>query len=464
MSPEAERKRTRSPRSGATSARLVALRVLGRVEQAGAYADLALHAALARSGLDPRDRALVTELVQGTLRWRGRLDFLLARALEREVAALESRLATLLRLGAFQIVFADRIPARAAVDESVRCARGVGLERAAGLANAALRRLAREHATVALPALDADPVGHLVHALSIPRWIAERWLARFGNAEAVELACASNDVPPLVVRANRTRTSRERLLVELRARFPDAAPCRFAPDGIVLGRRGDPGRDPAFREGRFTVQDEGSQLVVELLDPRPGELVLDACAAPGGKASAIAERLGELGRVVALDRSRRRIGLVARDARRLGLACVAAVAADATRPLPIAPVPAFHRLLVDAPCSGLGTLRRNPDLRWRLRPEDPRSLGATQLRLLDRAAGVLGPGGVLVYSTCTFLEEENEAVVSAFLAEHPGFRQLAARELPERLRPLADERGFVRTLPHRHDADGFVMARLERMA
>jgi 16S rRNA (cytosine967-C5)-methyltransferase len=450
-------------RPGPTSSRLIALRVLLRVEQAGAYADLALRAALARHPLPARDRALATELVLGTLRWRGRLDFLLARVLERDPAALEPGVATLLRLGAYQIAMAERIPARAAVDESVRCAHAAGLARAAGLANAALRRLAREHAAIALPALAEDPLAHLVHALGIPGWIAERWIARFGAAEAAALARASNEIPPLVVRANRLRTDRDALLSELRARFPDADRCRFARDGLVLGRRGDPARDPAFQEGRFTVQDEGSQLVVELLDPRPGERVLDACAAPGGKATAIAERIAGSGGVVALDRSPSRSRLVARDARRLGLPGVVVLAADASGPLPLAPGLRFDRVLVDAPCSGLGTLRRNPDLRWRLRPEDPTSLAAAQRALLDRVAGVLRPGGVLVYSTCTLLEEENEGVVGTFLDRHDDFRLGAGRELPERLRPLADARGFVRTLPHRHDADGFVMARLERV-
>jgi 16S rRNA (cytosine967-C5)-methyltransferase len=453
--------RGRPRRAPPSDARLLALSVLLRVEQAGAYADLALRGALGRSGLPARDRALATELVLGTLRWRGRLDFLLAHVLEREVGELEPGVATLLRLGAFQIAVAERIPARAAVDESVRCARAAGFARAAGLANAALRRLAREHATLAFPALDADPVAHLEHALSVPRWIAERWLARLGPVEAAALARASNEVPPLVVRANRLRTDRERLLAELRGRFPDARPCRLAPDGIVLGRRGEPGADPAFRDGRFTVQDEGSQLVVELLDPRPGERLLDACAAPGGKATACAERAGGSGAVVALDRSRRRIRLVARAAQRLGLASVHPLAADAARPLPLAGA-RFDRVLVDAPCSGLGTLRRNPDLRWRLRPGDPAALAALQREILAGAASVLRPGGVLVYSTCTLLEEENEGVVGDFLERHDGFRRCSARELPERLRPLADGAGFVRTLPHRHDADGFVMARLER--
>jgi 16S rRNA (cytosine967-C5)-methyltransferase len=191
--------------------------------------------------------------------------------------------------------------------------------------------------------------------------------------------------------------------------------------------------------------------------------VLDACAAPGGKATAIAERIAGSGAVVALDRSPSRSRLVARDARRLGLRSVVALAADASRPLPLVPGLRFDRVLVDAPCSGLGTLRRNPDLRWRLHPGDPAGLATAQGALLDRVAGVLGLGGVLVYSTCTLLEEENEGVVGKFLARHDGFRLGAGHELPERLRSLADARGFVRTLPHRHDADGFVMARLERV-
>src|SRR5690606_13494847 len=206
---------------------------------------------------------------------------------------LEPRVRELLRLGAYQILFCDRIPDAVAVSESVRLAHAVGLGRAAGLANAALRRLAREREALAPPALADDPLGHLVHGLSVPRQVAERWLAEHGPEEAAALAAALGRPAPRTVRAQRLRNGRDALLAELRTRFPDAAPCRFAPDGIRLGSGpGDPVRDPAFVEGRMTIQDEASQLVVELLDPQPGECVLDACAAPGTKATAIAERVG----------------------------------------------------------------------------------------------------------------------------------------------------------------------------
>jgi 16S rRNA (cytosine967-C5)-methyltransferase len=440
------------------------MRVLERVENAGAYADLALRAELGRSALGSLDRALATELVYGTLRWRGRIDHLLSHVLARDLGKLEPRVAIVLRLGAYQLLFSEQIPAITAVDQAVHCARAGGLERATGLVNAVLRRLAAEAGEIPLPTLASDPVGHLTHALSIPGWIAERWIDLFGAGEAAALASASNAVPSHTLRANRTRTRRSLLLRELRERFPDATPCRYAPDGIVLGRRGNPGRDPAFLEGRCTIQDEASQLIVDLLDPRPGERILDVCAAPGTKTTAIAERLGSSGEVLALDRNPRRLALVSRDARRLGLGIVRVQKADATRPLlGVARAGSFDRVLVDPPCSGLGTLRRNPDARWRIRPTDPLRLAAIQRSILEQAAAALRPGGTLVYSTCTLLPEENEAVVEDFLRNRPEFRLGGPEDFSEATRPLADPRGWFRALPQRHEMDGFVAARLERM-
>jgi len=444
-------------------ARQLALRVLERVERAGAYADVLLRALLGRGDLSAADRAFATDLVYGTLRWRGRLDFLLAQVLDRELDKLEPLVANALRLGAYQIVLSQgRTPPEVAVDEAVRCVRAAGAERATGLVNAVLRRLAAEHARIALPDAERDPLGHLTHALSLPAWLAARWLEVYGAGEAVALAHASNGIPPLVVRANRLRADRDGLLWELRGRFPGAEACRFARDGIRLGRRGNPALDPAFLDGRFTVQDEASQLVAALVDPRPGDRVLDVCAAPGGKATALAERLGGDGLVVALDRHARRLDLVSRQARRLGLENLRCAVRDASRPLSdLAAERGFDRVLVDAPCSGLGTLRRNPDARWRIGPTEPARLAETQLAILRQAAAVLVPGGVLVYSTCTLLPEENEATVKAFLAEAPRFRQLGPDEAPDEVRPLVGADGCFRTFPHRHDADGFFAARLE---
>ena len=430
--------------------------------RSGAYADVLLNATLARSDLAAADRAFATDLVQGTLRWRGRIDFLLGKLLDRDLDRLEPLVATALRLGAYQIVFAERVPATAAVDESVRCIRAAGVERATGLVNAILRRLSAEHAAIALPSLESDPVAHLVHALSLPEWLATRWIDAYGSEEAAALARASNRVPPLVARANRLRGSRDALLEELRPRWPDAAACRLAADGIVLGRRGNAVLDPAFLDGRLTIQDEASQLVVALLDPQPGESVLDVCAAPGGKATAIAERVGAAGRVLALDRNPRRLDLVRRHGRRLELPNLSCAERDATRPLRDLPHAPFDRVLVDAPCSGTGTLRRNPDARWRVGAGDPARLAETQLAILRQAATAVRPGGTLVYSTCTLLREENEEVVASFLKGVADFHLAPLAGAGDEVRPALDDEGFLRCFPHRHDSDGFFAARLER--
>ena len=445
-----------------TRARLLALRILERVQRAGSYADVLLHSQLSRSGLGPADRALATELVYGTLRWRGRLDYLLSRFLDRPLERLEGLVANALRLGAYQILFADRVPASAAVDEAVRCTRALGAERATGLVNAVLRKLASAGPDLPLPRLEDDPLGHLMHTQSLPQWMAARWLEIYGPEEAAALAAACTQAAPLTLRANPHQIEADELVRQLQADFPEARRCQYARHGVVLGRRGNPGSLPGFLAGHFSVQDEASQLVIGLLDPQPGERVLDLCAAPGGKATALAERVGKTGSVLALDRHPRRLELVRRAARRLQLGRLECAVRDGTRELgDLAPVGGFDRVLVDAPCSGLGTLRRNPDARWRVRPADPARLAELQRALLRRAARVLSPDGVLVYSTCTLLPEENEGVVEGFLQEFPQFALASAHEAPEEVREVMAPDGTLRCWPHRHDTDGFFAARLE---
>jgi 16S rRNA (cytosine967-C5)-methyltransferase len=326
-----------------------------------------------------------------------------------------------------------------------------------------LRRLATDHETVKLPSLTDEPVAHLTHALSLPRWLAERWIEQYGVEDAAALARASNELPPLTIRANLARGTAAELLPDLFEHFPQAAACRYARDGIVLGRKGNPASDPAFMMGRFTVQDEASQLVIALLDPQPGERILDVCAAPGGKTTAIAERVGASGTTVGVDRHLRRLALVQRAARRLGLSGIRTVPRDATRNLDdLAPEGGFDRVLVDAPCTGLGTLRRNPDARWRVRPGDPARLAEIQRALLKNAASVLRPGGVLVYSVCTMLPEENEKIADSFLRTSRGFALAPRRELPDEVQSVVDGNGFLRSYPHLHDTDGFFAARFER--
>jgi 16S rRNA (cytosine967-C5)-methyltransferase len=424
------------------------------------------------------DRGLATELVYGTLRWRGRLDYLISQALDRDITKLEPLVMSALRVGAYQLFFSDRIPDNAAVDEAVRCVRAMGLERATGLVNAVLRRLARDGKGYEFPDIETEPLQHLIHAGSLPEWIAQRWLDQYGAEDALKLALVMNEAAPVTVRVNRTKGTREALLEALKERHPDARLGHFSPDAIVLGRKGDVGQDPAFVSGRMSPQDEASQLVVELLNPKPGERILDTCAAPGTKSAAMAERLDGDGHILALDRHARRLHLVGRGMRRLEIGGVATLERDATKPMKELTDPdgPFDRILVDAPCSGLGSLRRNPDARWRLRPDDLTDLAKVQRAILESAADVLRPGGSLVYSTCTVTPEENENVINGFMATRANWRIASRDEAAGSLQPLIDDNGFLRVLPNMpgqagrtdledcREMDGFFAVRLIRNA
>jgi 16S rRNA (cytosine967-C5)-methyltransferase len=439
------------------SARGIALGVLVRVERDRAFADLALHAALQDTALPRADRALATELAYGTLRLRGRLDAALAQVVDRPLRTLELKLHNLLRLGAYQLLALRSVSAAAAVSQTVDLAREIGLERATGLINAVLRSLARLGPELRFPSLDTDPVGHLRDYGSLPEWLAERWVRELGPASAAALAVACTQPPPRTVRCS-PGVDREALAARLGGR-----PCTFAPDGIT-DLRVDPARDPGFERGEHTVQDEASQLVPLLLGARPGDRVVDCCAAPGTKTVQLAQQVGPGGEVVALERHSARIPLIHRAARRLGLRNVRALERDATRSFDLQGAMFFRGILVDAPCSGLGTLRRNPDARWSLRAEDIPRCAERALGLLRSAARYVEPGtGALVYSVCTFTPEETADVVEQFLKLEPEFRRDDARPwLPASAHVLVDRMGALRTLPHVHGCDGFFAQRLVR--
>jgi len=441
------------------AARVLAARVLARVERNRAYADVALAAALERSRLDSRDRALATRLVYGTLAWQARLDWHLATLAGRSAAELDTGLRIVLRLGLCQILILDRIPAHAAVSTSVDLAKRLA-PAAVGLVNAVLRRAAREGRALALPDPEREPVRHLAIAFSHPEWLVERWRTRFDAADLRALLAADNEAAPTVLRAR--AGGRDALLKRLRARGLRAEPCRFATDAVSVSAVA-PQALEGYANGDFSVQSEASQLVAMLLDPRPGTRILDACAAPGGKTTYAAELCADRGLVVALDRRRRGAAAVAHDARRLGLKNVVAIVADARQATRAFRGALFDRILVDAPCSGLGTLRSHPETRWSRRPDDVPRLAALQREILEGVTPLVGPGGALVYATCTMTAEENEGVVAAWLADHPQLeRESAAAFLRGAAAGLVDRDGALRTFPHRDGLDGFYAVRVRR--
>ena len=444
-----------------TDARRLAWHVLTAVEDGG-FADAALGEQLRNARLAPRDRHLATQLVYGTLAWQGLLDGAIARG-GRNPRQLDPPLRTLLRLALFQLVRLDRVPDFAAVDTAVELAKEFKRGAGSGLVNALLRRFLRDGKRLDVPPRGADLAAHLAVALSHPHWLVERWIDELGAGEAEALLAANNTAAPTVVRVNRRRTNPAQLTELLAAGGIRARPAVYADDALIIEPGGDPLALPGYREGWYALQGEASQLVVAVLDPQPGARVLDVCAAPGGKATAAAERAAD-GLVVAVDRSGRGLRLGRRVAARLGLANVVAVRGDA-RTLPLAADWRADAVLVDAPCSGLGTLRQHPEIKWRRSPADLAALAALQAELLSAAAARVAPGGVLVYATCTISTIENAGVVAGFLAAHRDFGLDDPRPfLPSAARSLIDADGFLRTFPHRDGLDGFFAARLKRAA
>ena len=450
----------RRVRTAATDARRLAFEVLIRVETTAAFADVLLARRLADTPLPPREGALATRLVYGTLAWQGRLDFHLAQLVrDTAVDRLDPPVRAALRLGLYQLLFLDRVPAYAAVDASVGLARVAGAG-ASGLVNAVLRRAAAlGGAGLVLPPANGDPLGRLAVEWSHPRWLVARWADEFGPEALPALLAANNERAPTALRANRAVTTRDALQAELAAEGLSTTAGAWAPGGLLVERGAARLRAlRAWQEGRFAFQGEPSQLIAPLLGLEPGMRVLDACAAPGGKTAHVAELLGAEAFVLALDRRLSGLRRVLVETTRLGARTVVAAAGDARHP-PLAG--SFDAVLVDAPCSGLGTLRRHPELRWRRRPEDIPRFAALQREILAGVAPLVRPHGVLVYAVCTLASEENEQVVAALSAAHPRFVVEDVRDhLPPAAAPLADGKGFFRTLPHLHGLDGFFAARL----
>ncbi|MBZ0159664.1 MAG: 16S rRNA (cytosine(967)-C(5))-methyltransferase RsmB [bacterium] len=447
-------------------ARRLAFEILTQVEEQQAYASLLLDAKLKQARLSQQDRALATELTYGVLRWQGRLDYLLAAVTDRSWSKVDRPLRHLLRLGAYQILFLTRIPAYAAVNETVALTqavvRGHATPGAKAFINAILRRLLERHATIRFPDPSGDPVGALAARWSHPSWLVTRWLKRLETEETEALLQANNETPALSVMVNRLKRRPEEVEERLTRIAGSVTPGRFVPGAFHLKDGAEALRDPAFADGWYFPMDEAAALPVLMLDPQPGDVVLDACAGGGGKTALLLGRLGGHGRVIALDPSARAHRRLQEARVRLGLDRVSPVQADARQAAQLFTRP-VDRILVDAPCSGLGTLRRHPERRWQQQEAGLAALARLQLELLHGVAPVLKPGGSLVYSTCSLEPEETDVIVETFLRHFPEF--VAADTgggLPATVADLIDSKGALRTWPHRHGLDGFYAIRLRR--
>lgn len=439
-------------------ARRIAVETLLRVERDRAWADVALSGALGAATLDARDRALTTRLVYGTLAWQGLLDWHLGNLANREVASLDLPLRVILRMGMYQILLLERIPPHAAVDTSVELAKRY-VRAASGMVNAVLRRALRERDTLSMPD-PTDAVHYLSVTMSHPEWLVREWQRHFSPDDLRALLAANNKAAPTVLRAR--PACADRLLADLDGAGVSATRGRFAPDAIRIDGLGERSL-PAIPPEHGTLQSEASQLVAALLGTQPGLRVLDACAAPGGKAAYLADLANDRGLVVAVERHPRRAAAVRRTARRLGLGSLVSIAADARTCAQLLHDTSFDRVLVDAPCTGLGTLRSHPEARWTRTADDPDRLAQLQAAILDGVIPLLRPGGALVYATCTLTEAENEQVVQRILATYPALeRDDATAHLPTSAHGLVNASGALQTLPHRDGLDGFFAVRLRR--
>jgi 16S rRNA (cytosine967-C5)-methyltransferase len=448
----------RAPRStGAAPARVAAWRMLARVRAGATLAD-----AIARERdtlADARDRALAHDLATGVLRWRSALDATIAASSNRELTRLDVEVLDILRLGVYQLRHRDRLPAHAIVSDAVGLTRLASRTSAAGFVNAVLRRLAA--ASAPLPADDgalaAQTIDAVATQLAHPTWLAARWTARLGIEAAIAWMRFDNEPAPLTLRALPPAGTPDALAARLAAAGVATQPARWASDGLIV-TRGNPLDDAA---SGFVVQDEASQIVGELAAAWPASRRLDVCAAPGGKTLAL--WAAGAGSVVAGDRRPRRVRLLRETLARAGAGRVPLVQHDAVGALPYRAV--FDLVLVDAPCSGLGTLRREPDLKWRRTEADLASMAEVQRRMLGHAARVVAPGGVLVYATCSSEPDENDAVADAFLASHPGFMPAGRPPaLADGVGGLVTDEGRLHTTPVAHGLEAFFAATFRRRA
>jgi 16S rRNA (cytosine967-C5)-methyltransferase len=423
-------------------ARLAAFNILQQVET-GAFSSVLLAAEEPR--LQPADRSLCHELVLGVLRWQLRLDKIVEYCSQRRVESLDPAVRIALRLGLYQLRYLTRIPASAAVNESVSLVRAARLSSATAFVNAVLRRAIREAEYDPASGV-SDPLERIAVQTSHPVWLIDRWARSFGVAEAELLAAANNIVPPTAFRVVRARANESEVLARLRSGGAEVQKSSVAESAWRVS-----GATSILRElsaaGRIYLQDEASQLVAEVLNAQPGERVLDLCAAPGGKTTLIADRAEDKAMVIAADRSETRMATVIATTGLQELKSINPVLLDAGETLPFE-AEVFDKVLVDAPCSGTGTLRRNPEIRWRLSPAEADAFAEQQKRFLSAAAKVVKPGGRLVYSTCSVERAENEEVIEGFFNHDDHFRLLST----------------VRTWPHREGCDGFFIAVLHNRA
>jgi 16S rRNA (cytosine967-C5)-methyltransferase len=443
--------------------RAICLDILNRVEEADLHPDRLLTDSFKRyRHFTSLDRAFLTELTYGVIRWREKLDWIIRHFSKIPFERIELQTLNILRLGLYQILFLSRTPSSAAVNESVELSKRIRGKGGAGFVNAVLRSSIRRKEEIRYPNIGGDLALHISVVQSHPLWLVQRWLREMGVEETLKICKCNNQISSLTLRTNTLKICREDLIRELEEKELKPLSTAFSEEGILLQDPPPTSELPFMKEGLYIIQDEASQLVTSILDPKPGERILDACAAPGGKTTHMAQKMENQGEIYALDLNKGRLDLIEEVCQRLGVKIVKTTKGDAVKSLPIPQGVKFDRILADVPCSGFGTLRKNPDLKWRREEKDTQRLSVLQFSILSNLSAYVKQGGVLVYSTCTVFHEENEDVVEKFLGGHSEFKiDRIDKVLPEKWRSLIQD-GYLKTFPPKDKMDGFFVARLRK--
>jgi 16S rRNA (cytosine967-C5)-methyltransferase len=446
--------------------RQIALEILTRLEKTGSHADQLLGDYFRdKTTLSSREKAFITELVYGTLRWRNSIDWVIEQFSSSPHRRISRQLKNLLRLGIYQVLYLENVPIPASVYATVDLAKSSFNERTASLVNGVLRNVERNQAKIPYPPLHEDPANAIAIRYSHPVWLVKQWIHDYGVSETIALCKANNTAPPFTIRTNTLRIPRNELVEHFLRQGISCAPTPFAPEGIILSQPSDITRLSSFQKGWFVVQDEAAQLIAHLVFPKSGEDILELCAAPGGKTTHLAQLMNNQGRIVAVDIRLNKLALLKENESRLGVTIIKAVLGDASCALPLKDEEAFDKILLDVPCSGVGILRRHPEGKWVKSLRTASKLEKTQSAILKNAARYVKPGGIMVYSTCTLNAQENEQVVERFVSKTGGAFRVEAplHYLPPQIERWIDRRGYLKTLPHRGAMDGFFGACLRKI-
>ncbi|HHW32211.1 MAG TPA: 16S rRNA (cytosine(967)-C(5))-methyltransferase RsmB [Clostridiaceae bacterium] len=442
--------------------RETALKILDEINEKEAYSNISLNKHLSRKGLREIDHAFITELVYGTIKWQLTIDWIIEQFSNIKSKKLSHWILNILRLGVYQLLYMDRVPASAACSESVTLAKKYGHPGSVRYVNGVLRNIEREKDKIKYPEKDKDPVKYLEVKYSHPEWLVKMWLEYYGLDFTEALLKANNQIADFTIRVNTLKTTKEDLINELKANGLEVQPGRYAKQALSLIGPSSISKLEPFKKGLFQVQSESSILVGEILDPKPGEFIIDVCSAPGGKTTHIAEIMKDSGTVLARDIYEHKLELIKEAALRLGLNSIKTEIWDAVN-IDEKYIKKADKVLVDVPCTGLGIIRRKPDIKYSKIGKDIKGISELQLKILNASSHYVKPGGIIVYSTCTISPEENNKVVENFMKQREDFQlEDFSGMLPENLDRYGYKEGYIQLYPNVHKTDGFFIAKFRR--